>query len=460
MNAESYTSGTLLWWKRARQLFRQAWEETSFIAAGILAIAICVLGLIVFVGVYINPHSSEGNFIYYFLGTEDKEEAMLRLAWIMVFTASAGGLWTANRRAKAMEHTAQNQARAAKVQAQAAKAQAQAAEAQAQAVKTQAQAAKAVESGNVQQRFKDAIEHLESKSESVRIGGAHALFHMALEVESLRASIADILCTHIRIKTQSREYQESHLEGPSVEIQSLMDLLFAEITHGSAYNREEQIRKFWRGLQANLSDGYFSGIKLRRAQFRYAHLHNAQFLGASLLHAQFQASNLSDAQFHMAHLPSTCFQGARLTDTKFWNASLKEAQFQSAHLNGTHFQGVNLESVQFQGGFCDKPKLTMRDFEKQIKDRIGENADLSEVIFSGGVDLENLEEVVGKLTHLKYFKNRGAAKMKKFEEKMSQHDGPAEHTVPKEIPRAHVGAYTKEEAQEWIAEYEKLGASG
>ena len=41
--------------------------------------------------------------------------------------------------------------------------------------------AKATEAGNRQRAFKDGVEHLGNDKSSVRQGGAHALFHLALE---------------------------------------------------------------------------------------------------------------------------------------------------------------------------------------------------------------------------------------------------------------------------------------
>ena len=457
MNTKSYTSRVPFCWTRARRWCVRAWEKTSFIAPGLFGIAFLFLVVLVFVGVKPEPQSpvdnflsSKINFIYSFLGTEDKKEVMKQLGWIIVFTASMGGLWTANRRAKAMEDAAQAQADAAQAQADAVQAQAKSAQAQ-------VQSAEATESGNLQQRFKDAIENLGSRSESVRIGGAHTLFHMALEAETLRASIADILCAHIRIKTRSRKYQEKHPEGPSIEIQSLMDLLFAEITHSGAYNREEQVRKFWKGLQANLSDGCFNGIVLRQAQFRDAYLRDAQFLGAHLLYTQFHSSNLSRAQFQMANLLYACFRGANLVNTNFWGAKLGKAEFQAAYLDDTHFQGAVLESVQFQGGFCDNQALAMGSFEKRINGREGKRAELSKVVFSGSVDSEDLEKVVGELTPLKTIKEPEDAEVNEFKDKMSQPDSTLVHQMLEDY-HTNVGAYTEEDARRWIEEYERLRA--
>ena len=438
MSIQSDRGQSSSWKTRTRQwcayLRKKIQSDCTTLEIFLFIILITVpVGLLIAFGIYMKPAPNtcqDYGWVCNFFGTKDKKEIMRLLSWVTVFVASMFGLWTANRRAKAMEDAAQ----------------------------AQVQAAKATESGNVQQRFKDAIENLGSTSESVRISGAHTLFHIALQEEPLRASIADILCAHIRIKTRNREYQKSHPEGPSIEIQSLMDLLFAERTHSDAYSREDQVRKFWKGLRADLSEGCFNGIVLNCAQFQNAYLIDAQFLGAYLPGAQFQSANLSGAQLQMAYLPSACFRGAHLMDTKLWNANLTKAEFQATYLYRTHFQAANLEDVQFQGGYV-APALVMEHFGTRVYGRIGKNAELCEVIFSGGVGPEELGKVEEKLTHLKKFQKWGAEELKDFKNKMRQHADDPVYKVPDNLP-ANVGAYTKEDARRWIAEYEEILAIG
>ena len=111
----------------------------------------------------------------------------------------------ADKRAKAMEETAR---------------------AQADAARAQATANRNTETGQRQERLKNAIEHLGNESESVRLGGAYELFHLAQDTESLRHTVLNILCSHIRRTTKEDTYQEKHRWQPSEEIQSLLTLLF------------------------------------------------------------------------------------------------------------------------------------------------------------------------------------------------------------------------------------------
>ena len=90
-----------------------------------------------------------------------------------------------------------------------AKAMEQTAEAQADAAKAQADAVSKTEQGQRQDRLKNAIEHLGHESDSVRLGGAYELFHLAEDTEDLRQTVLDILCAHIRRTTGESKYSEN-----------------------------------------------------------------------------------------------------------------------------------------------------------------------------------------------------------------------------------------------------------
>ena len=62
----------------------------------------------------------------------------------------------------------------------------------------------AVEQGHRQERMKNAIEQLGHKSDSVRLGGAYELFHLAKTpipwetTYNCQQTVMDILCAHVR----------------------------------------------------------------------------------------------------------------------------------------------------------------------------------------------------------------------------------------------------------------------
>ena len=158
------------------------------------------------------------------------------------------------RRAKAMEDAAKAQAVAAKAQAEGAKAQAEGAKAQAEGAKAQAEANQNTERGQQQERLKNAIEHLGHKSDSVRLGGAYELFHLAQDNRELNQTVLDILCAHIRQTTNEKKYQNHYSLEPSEEIQGLLTLLFA---------REHEV---FSGCHINLQASWLKGAELSRAR--------------------------------------------------------------------------------------------------------------------------------------------------------------------------------------------------
>jgi hypothetical protein len=63
-------------------------------------------------------------------------------------------------------------------------------------------------------------------SRYIRTGAVYALHELALEEEKYRQQIVQILCSHIRSKTNEQEYKKNHEERPSNEIQTTLNLLF------------------------------------------------------------------------------------------------------------------------------------------------------------------------------------------------------------------------------------------
>ena len=217
----------------------------------------------------------------------------------------------------------------------------------------------AIEAGNRQRAFKDGVEHLGNDKPSVRQGGAHALFHLALEDDKLSASITGVLCAHIRETTGDKDYQEEYKDKPSTEMQSLLRLLFTTETVN-----EKRLTEFWQDVTPDLNGGYFCGVKLENARFRGAKLRSAQFQRASLEDAQFQGASLEKAQFQRALLWRAQFQGAELNLAQFQGAGLVGAQFQRATPLEAQFQGATLWEAQFQRASLVRAQFQGASLEK------------------------------------------------------------------------------------------------
>ena len=289
-------------------------------------------------------------YISNLLGLSNKNETLKFLGIGMGGILIALQALMSYKRAKAMEDTAQ--------------AQADAANAQARATEEQAKANQHTERGQQQERFRNAIEHLGHESDSVRLGGAYELFHLAQDTEDLRQTVLDILCAHIRRTTSEDEYQKKHkvpedvdpeevedVSKPSEEVQSLLNLLFV------------QDHDVFKGLRVDLGGSWMSGADLRIARLESAVLVGVHLQGADLTRANLQGVNLEGARLQGANLEGANLQRANVTWTQLERTNLKGAKLQGADLTRAKLQGADLTRAKLQGADLTRAKLQRVDLK-------------------------------------------------------------------------------------------------
>ncbi len=346
------------------------------------------------------------------------------------------------------------------------------------------------EQGQRQERLKNAIEHLGNEKDSVRLGGAYELFHLAQDTPELCQTVLEILCAHIRQTTGGDEYRKKHEVEPSEEVQSMLTLLFVQ-EHEVFKNCHTNLQGSWlngasltlaRLARADLSRARLQGAVLRGAQLQGANLWGArlqravllgaqlqravlwgaQLQGADLRGAQLQGADLRGAQLQGANLWGARLQGANLLDAQLQGADLLGAQLQGADLWGAQLQGANLLGARLQGANLLDAQLqgvVLRDarlqgatseylsgkpFEERIRNWIGKESDLSRVTFAGGLSQEDIDSLV---------KGLSGKRAQELREPLTPHLGkPPSHEPP---AGAETGAYTAEEAEQWIAEYKQ-----
>ncbi len=378
--------------------------------------------------------------------------------------------------------------------------------------KAQADTVLNTEQGVRQERLKNAIEHLGHEKDSVRLGGAYELFHLAEDTKELRQTVLDIFSVHIRQTTGESAYRKTHGAKPSEEVQSLLTLLFVQehdVFKGCPINLqgswlngvdliEARLEKavlteahlqranLWSAnlqetllLNANLQEALFLGANLQRAtmwdanlqranlgsanlqranmwraNLQEARLQGANLQRANLRRAKLQEANLGSAKLQRAHLGSAKLQGANLGRANLQGAYLWRANLQGVTLRGTNLQGADLSRVQLQGatlygtqlqGVNSKRRIG-GTFADRIRKSIDKKTDLSGAVFEGGLSREEVDALVKGLSD---------EKAKELREKLKSHIGkPPSNKLPKNSG-AITGAYTEEEAEKWIAEYDK-----
>lgn len=453
------------------------WVKTSFSLKGGLIFLLVVL-FSVFVAVMFSDTVRE--YVGQLLGLSEQNEKNKILAFLGI---GMGGILLAlqaviaNKRAKAMEETAK---------------------AQAKATKEQARANENTEQGQRQERLKNAIEHMGHASDLVRLGGAYELFHLAQDTEDLRQTVLDILCAHIRRTTGESEYREAYKSKPSEEIQSLLTLLFVQKhevfkgchinLQGSWLNGGNLTRARLQAanlVEANMQDAelreaylqgtrlertHLQGAELREAHMQRADLREAKLQGANLMQVHLQSANLFGAKLMKADLRRANLQGAyvvlgqlqqarlveaylqatdlrlaRLQGADLTNARVQAAKFRHTGLQEATLEGTHLQGVKHRGG----DDWTLAPFAESIRESIGRNSDLFGAIFAGKLDERRLKVIVKDLPD---------PQARELRAKLEHHIGMPESNKLPQDNAAITGAYTEEEAEKWIAEYEKAMA--
>ncbi len=204
--------------------------------------------------------------------------------------------------------------------------------------------------------FNSAIGLLGSSETSARTGAIYALHELAIKEEKYRRKIVQILCSHIRSKTNEKKYKKTHSERPSNEIQTTIDLLFKFKEKGLYTQNFARVNEF---PKTNLSHAYLMGVDFKGAQCQKANFANAQCQKANFTNAQCQGANFKGAQcqganFMFAQCQKANFCGAQCQWVNFFMAQCQGANFMFAQCQRVDFwvaqcQGANFRNAQRQG---------------------------------------------------------------------------------------------------------------
>ena len=376
------------------------WVRESPVLATLVALLIGLLVVFVTVGVF------DPAWVYcFFFGEVKNAEKFRILEFIGVGMGGvllAIGATIANRRAVAMERTANEQA----------------------------VANRGAEDGRRQERLRNAIGYLGHGSDSVRLGGAYELFHLARDTEDLGQTVMNILCAYIRRTTSKADYRENHKWKPSEEIESLLNLLFI------------QEHEVFKGCRIDLRESWLNRAFLRSARLQGALLTRAWLQGAFVSKACLRGADLFEARIQGAELSEAHLQGANLYDAQLQGADLFEAYLQGADLHGAQLQGADLAGTRLQGVTSERAAKLL--FVERIFRNINQKSDLSKATFAGGLSRKGVDFIVQDFPD---------EKAKELREILEPHIGKLASYESPEDRGAIVGAYTAEEAKRWIAEY-------
>ena len=144
-------------------------------------------------------------------------------------------------------------------------------------------------------------------------------------------------------------------------------------------------------------------------------------------------ADLLDTHLQGSILKFAHVQGATLVNTRLQGANLWEASLQGANLNQARLQGINYEGSD-------------TSFAERIRGWIGKESISPVAIFAGGLTQKDVDSFAEALPNENAKNN--------LREKLKPHIGEPENKQLPKNSNAITKAYTKEEAEQWIAEYE------
>ena len=205
----------------------------------------------------------------------------------------------------------------------------------------------------IEERFKNAISLIGSDNAATRLGAIYALDHIAKDTynkeKSYTKTIFQILCSYIRETTNNDEYKIKFKDKPSVEIQTIIDLLFK--SHLNNFNGYIE-------LQADLSYSYLCGADFNKAHckganFSFSHCEGSFFESANCEGSFFWNTHCEGANFCRSHCEGADFRYSHCAGATFFHVCFKDANFVGADCSGTSFGDADCAGVNFLNTNCE-----------------------------------------------------------------------------------------------------------
>ena len=182
----------------------------------------------------------------------------------------------------------------------------------------------AMEKGNVDTRFNDAVGHLGSENHTVVLGSIHTLHQIAVKHKSYTQVVHNLFCSYLRENSaklyESIDFEKTPNKCPVI-IQILIDYLF------KLYNDKDSVYKNYK------SD--LSFIVLENVSFKQSKINDVSFYQSTLTKCVFDEStltkcvfdgSLTHCNFRASTLINCDFQGA-LTECSFGRSTLTKCDF-------------------------------------------------------------------------------------------------------------------------------------
>lgn len=192
----------------------------------------------------------------------------------------------------------------------------------------------------IDERFKNAVEHLGNDKEPIILGGIAVLNQIAIENSKDYSEVVfNILTSYIRSSTNI--YNKKADDFSSTIMQTIINYLF------KAKNNEDYP---YNGLVGNLSNCNLISLDIDNVNFSNFNLSFSLF-PMYISDVNFSGVDLSKSQFSISRIKSSNFSGANLHGTLFHFTEIENSNFENASVLATNFLSTIFKNVNFDN--CD-----------------------------------------------------------------------------------------------------------
>lgn len=236
-----------------------------------------------------------------------------------------------------------------------------------ESVKKQGEQIELSRKSQIDERFKNAIEHIGSDKEPVILGGVAELHQIAIENKKDYALVVhNILCSYIRSEANIKK---SANDINSTVIKTIINYVFKlNLEKESPYKGLNTDLSFSNLSDADLTNCDFTGADLsfcRLDNITDSILDNVKLTQSDISGIYFKNNSVKDAdffrtRFKVIEIENIYFENIKdmkLGTTLFINCQIKDCNFNNSNLSGTVFMGSSLENVSF-----NKSSLSKVDF--------------------------------------------------------------------------------------------------
>lgn len=218
-------------------------------------------------------------------------------------------------------------------------------ELQAKAINKQSEQLELSRDGQIDERFKNAVEHLGDEKEPIILGGIVELHQIAKEnQDKYSAVVFNILISYLRTHLKIKRKRDDNFS--TTIPQTIIDFLFKEEAK-LLYNNFRANLSFCNLLGVNISDAKFIGSDLSFCLMPHEIL-NTSFDDSKFGRTNFTISKLKNVSFKNTNFHDCIFNNCELEAIDFSYSNMKNVNFISTKIIELTMKKVDLYDVTFQ----------------------------------------------------------------------------------------------------------------